>query len=504
LTNRLSWVGALLAGVLLPCQATAADAGEPLVTIDGRKPVRELPRFAAYTNTSLRYAPPTELAAMVEREYGRPRITRCWLPLDDMWDYRDGKYYFNFQLGFDRYKNDTVKHKYDRGEITAFDLYFYDYMAAFSRHSEAILFNVRRYEHEVTKGIIPMGKWKEVVKTGLRHYKQRYGNIRYIEALNEYHGEIFGGLDNEQYYGFYRVMYEVVNELNDELKPAVPLEIGGPCVVGQPFTPEDPTRAVTPRPSAGRRLYRFFQNFAADPNPRKRLDFVSFHDYRFGDNPPAIADREPLVRRWLKENGIRDNLPLFETEIGRSYRPRRFDPLANQQHAAEMSSYFYWTRAANRYRLFPWVLYHDPAVQLWFVAFQKDLRMTPFGAVLKMWSLQKRREVATVWKQPEKRLGAIATADETGMAIQVWNQSEKPASVRLELAGLPKAASGSIRFREYRVDSKNNNSLADPNSKGVFTALKDQRQSKASRQWSTTLEPYSQVLWILEPAAKGK
>lgn len=36
---------------------------------------------------------------MSEREYGKARITKCWLNLDEMWDYRTRQYDFNYRIG---------------------------------------------------------------------------------------------------------------------------------------------------------------------------------------------------------------------------------------------------------------------------------------------------------------------------------------------------------------------------------------------------------------------
>jgi hypothetical protein len=490
----------VLTVVLLAVSASPAEAGTARVSIDARRRVRELPRFAQYPNTSLRFAPPHQLAEIVEKEYGRPRITRCWLPLDDMWDYRDDSYHFNFQLGYDRYANDNVKHKYDRGVITAFDLYYYDHLAAFSRHSDEILLNVRRYEHEVTRGILTMAKWKEVVKNGLRHYKQRYPNLRYIEALNEYHIVAFGGLNDDQYYGFYRTMYEIVNELNAELKPKMPLLVGGPNVTGAPLTPEDPKREPG-RGGQGQRLYRFFQNFAKDPSPHKRLDFVSFHDYSLGNDPAAIERYESLVKLWLRENGLRDDMPFFETEIG--YAGPKPAPELNLRQATGLSTFFYYTRGSRQHILFPWVLYHEPARQRSLSAFTPDLKMAPFGAALKMWALQKKNEVAVEWREQPARVFAVATADGTGMAVQLWNDSPQPATAEVVLSWLPAAVRGKIRLREYRIDSKNSNPLLVPGAQGRLDLLRNEPLKNAPLKWEAALEPYSLVLWTIEPQGRN-
>ena len=36
---------------------------------------------------------------MSEREFGKPRITKGWLNLDEMWDYRTREYDFDYPIG---------------------------------------------------------------------------------------------------------------------------------------------------------------------------------------------------------------------------------------------------------------------------------------------------------------------------------------------------------------------------------------------------------------------
>src|SRR5690606_34123977 len=116
-------------------------------------------------------------------------------------------------------------------------------------------------EADVINGTVTWAKYKQVLKNGIRHYKQRYPGLRYIEALNEAEVPSFGGLNDDQIYQFYKVFYDVVNELNTELNPDVPLLLGGPASTRH-----------------GRAM-NFISRYAADTNPAKKLDFISFHDY---------------------------------------------------------------------------------------------------------------------------------------------------------------------------------------------------------------------------------
>lgn len=456
----------------------------------------EWKRVERYVNTSLRNAPPPELAKRVLEEYGRPAIARCWLPLDDMWDYRTDKYTYNFQCGLDTYKDDKVKAQYDRHLVTETDVMFYDYLDEWGRNSDEVLLNIRRYEQEVTRGIISIHKWKEVVKNGLRHYKQRCPNLRYVQILNEYHGSNFGRLDDDQFYAFYRVGYELVNELNEELRPEVPLLVGGPTVAAAPMNRNDPAMPFDPR-KKGQRLWRFLDNFAHDTNPDKRLDFVSFHEYQLGRTPEHFAEYEPLVDGWLREHGLSDRLPLFVTEIG--VAGPKPDPAENLKQATGISTFFYHGRNGRDLRIFPWVLYHNP-IQLSLVQFDKDLRMTPFGAAMKMWSMHKETEVRTEWRgAPPPRLFAIATRDEGGLAVQIWNYSDEPAKAQVELSWLPERLKGKARSRRYLVDSAHSNCLLQPD-KPCGLEMVSEETGRPAKTWELELEPHGLGLWLVEEA----
>lgn len=480
--------------------ACAADAPTPRLTINATQTVRELPRFTGILNTSTVFAPPLELAGRVVKEYGRPRLTRCWLQLDEMWDYRDDTFHFNFKLGPDRYKGDPRRPKNYVPATAPPDYFYYDYMDRFTAISDEVLLNVRRYEKEVVAGAIPMAKWKQMLKTGLLHYKKRYPNIRYIEALNEYHLDHFGGLNDDQYYDFYRSVYQAVNEVNDELQPAIPLLVGGPNVTGKAFAADDPKQGPK-RGDVGYRVYKFFEHFAKDPDPRKRLDFLSFHDWALENHPAATGNYVAILRGWLRENGLNEDLPLFDTEIGWAPSPPKSAiPARSQRQATLVSTAFYVTRADRQITLFPWVLVHNPRMYISHFILMPDGRLTPFGAALKMWAMQKKNEVALEWEGRPDRAYAIATTDGAGIAVQAWNDADGPVKAEAVLAKLPEAAAGSVWLREYRVDASNSNCLLDPASNCELAMVKEEHLPAAPQRWNVALDPHSLVLWTIEPA----
>ncbi|WP_321473893.1 hypothetical protein [uncultured Paludibaculum sp.] len=485
---------AILTGLALGAGLAVAQTADFSFKLDAARVAGPWRRVDLYPNTSLRNAPPPELAATVEREYGRPKIVRVWLPLDDMWDYRTGQYTFNFQCGKDTYKDDHIKYKYDRDHITETTVHFEDYMRAFSQHSDELLLNVRRYEREVVDGRITMAQWKEVVKTGLLRYKKMFANLRYLEVLNEYWIGEFGKLDDDQYYAFYRVGYEIVNEVNQELKPALPLLVGGPCVVGKPFRQEDPD-ARPDQGNQGQRMYRFLDNYARDRNPAKKLDFISFHDYGLKSNVAAIADYQSIIQGWLRKLALPEDLPLFETEIGVAGPVP--DAAENLRQATGVSSFFYYTRHNPNHYLFPWVLYHNP-IQLSLVQFAAGLKMAPFGAAMKMWSMHKGNEV--LCQRQDSGVGgplAVASMDGSSLVVQTWNYSDKPVNVEIALRGLPARLSAGTQLRQYLVDAEHSNCIGHA---GTPCELQMVNQSSGTTPESlkVKLEPHALALWKLE------
>jgi hypothetical protein len=438
-------------------------------------------------NVSRRAPPPVELCERIEKEYGRPEVTRCWLMLDQMWDYRTEAYRFNYEINKDYYEGDPNKKRYGVPGFST-GLHYYDYLDAVAAHSKTVMVNIRRYEREVMEGMISLEKWKEVFKEALRHYKQRAANLRYVEVLNEPTARNQSNLDSiGRYYDFYRQAYEAVNELNAELEPELPLLVGG----NAGFRTKEAVHLV--------------RDFARDPSPARRLDFLSFHHYWAQKTPAEVAGWEAEIDAALAEASLPTDIPIFVTEIGYA-NAWKADPAKNLWQAAGMTAFQYYARCADDLRLFPWVQYHSPE-QIAFVQFDTRLRMTPYGAAVKMLRMHKRMEVAATssgLRRDGNGLGALATLDETGMAIQVWNLEPDGRSARqveVAVTGLPESLrAGRLRISRYLVDSGHSNCLAVPGADGGLEMV-ERRNATADAgnlRFSVAMEPMALCLWIVE------
>jgi len=471
--------------------STTADDEAVKVSVDCSQTRDNSPLLWGHVNVSRRAPPPVELCEVIEKEFGRPRVTRCWLMLDQMWDYRTDIYRFNYEINKDYYEGDPNKKRYGVVGVTT-GLHYYDYIESVSAHSETVLLNIRRYEQEVLSGMLSIEKWKEVFKAAVQHYKRRCPNLRYIEVLNEPTAANQSNLGSiEHYYDFYRRAYEAVNELNAELKPDLPLQVGG----SSGFRTKEAIHLI--------------HDYASDSSPHKRLDFLSFHHY-WVKRPAEIAEWEDEIDRALQDVAMPTDLPIFVTEIGYAWKWRD-DPTKNLWHAAGMTAYQYQARHARNLRLFPWVQYHSEP-QIAMVQFDTRLRMTPYGGAVKMLRMHRKYEVESIssgYERTGNGLGALTTLDEKGLTIQLWNlQPDGSTKVQAEVvvANLPRELrTGSLIARRYVIDSEHSNCFADPNADGGLEIVEEQ-MINGSADWRLTarLEPMALCLWQIERAPPGR
>jgi hypothetical protein len=456
------------------------------VTVDASKPLgarREIERYI--NNSILQRSPPPELAKVIEKEYGRARIVRCWVCLDDLWDMKSGAYNFNYPI-----KNRV---KGDDADFEMPDIPFETYLTAFAGISDEVLLNVRRMERPVVEGRMTMAQWKEVCKAAVKRYKTVCPKLRYIEALNEFHLSAFGDLNTKEYYAFYRTFYEIVNELNAELKPELPLLVGGPATTGAP---------------PDRHLREFVALYAADTAPAKRLDFLSYHYYG-NQKWSEAAEFEKRMTELLDAHQIPSDIPMFWDEMGFTGSPWTLRPVAtelNRLQATCVTAFQYYSRKNRKLHVLPWVTFHSPSqTALTQFIYRPDgkLQMTPFGMTVKCWGMQKKNEVpteSTGLREDGSGLGAMGSVDESGAAVLLWNHQALSCEVDLALTGLPDTARKGWRVSRYLVDSRHSNCYADL-TKAV--ALETAEESSGSGLGVTrrfVMEPYAVSLLLIETA----
>jgi hypothetical protein len=164
-------------------------------------------------------------------------------------------------------------------------------------------------------------------------------------------------------YDYYKVYYEAVNEINREVQPKVPLEIGGP---GYMQYNETWMRA-------------FLDRYAADPSPDKKLDFLSWHAYGefpegtgdssgprafhfYKGDPSEVAGQRKALEADLASRGLDTNVPAFITETG-IYPGPSFDNQDDPRPdyligAAGVLALHYWYMEQPNTIPFNWVVRH--------------------------------------------------------------------------------------------------------------------------------------------------
>lgn len=359
---------------------------------------------------------------------------------------------------------------------------------------------------------------KSVMKPMIRELKQRWPQIRYIEAFNEPDHNFAKLIKPEQLYAYYVPFYEIVNEVNRELNPKVPLEVGGPAFM---MYNEEWMRP-------------FLDSYKADPAPGKKLDFISYHEYGefppgtgdaggpraydfYKSNPSRLTAHRVKLEEELKSRGLDTRIPSFITETG-LYPGPSFDDKDNPhadyiRQAAGMPSYMYWFLESPHVVPFNWVLRHRTEER-------KDQLLTragegkpvptgiftPYGNALAMMAkLKDERVTARSSALAEgKGVYAIASKDQSGAAVMVWNYQHvgtQPYRVTIDMGQLPANLRGkSLRQRMFRIDDTVSNYWGSPATANLQQVSETTVKPSQRHSVSVDLTPNSLQLVVLEPA----
>jgi hypothetical protein len=320
----------------------------------------------------------------------------------------------------------------------------------------------------------------------IRELKKRLPNVENIEAFNE---PEFGNHINQarqglpprllpdDLYRWYVPFYQAVNAVNAELAPAVPIKIGGPTLMS--FDHEEWMPA-------------FLDDYVADPNPDKRLDFVSWHGYGYfdknnnyafnfyKDNPSVLATQRARLDAMLQERGLSTQIPAFITETG-IYPGPSFDepnPSTNdwvRQAAGLASLHYWWSDQPNTFP-FNWVVRHTSEGrkdQLITLRGPGEVTppdtFTPYGNMLKMQTMMKVTQVSATSDSLANGKGVYARAskDESGASVMVWNYQGIGTTTHratVDLSNLPSNLSNQpVRMTLFRIDQTTSNYFNDPN-----------------------------------------
>lgn len=397
--------------------------GSSSVEVNLERTIGSFKPMTRYINSSIRKAPPHELGELLSKDIGKADIIRVWLYLDNMWDYRTNEYNFNFQIGNFMFDGDAVKRPYNWDEVVETSYYYEEHLHSFCEAGKEVLMVLINYHGEVVDGTISYKQWAQVAKKAIIHYLEICPNLRYIEILNE--TTFFGSITSEEYYQFYKEGYRIVNEINQELALAVPLKVGGPTSAGRPlyYRQYDDSLIDAERNSKSEQLYLFLKKFALDGNPKKKLDFISFHEYELAQNPNHISNYEEIINSYLIDFSLDENMPIFIDECGIG----PLDEISSLEQSTGIMTLFKYTQDSPTVALFPWVIYHTEEQQPW-VMYDSLLRKTAFGMACKLHAMHFDTEIETISRHDNrggKGIHTIATKSANEVLIQIWNYSEK-------------------------------------------------------------------------------
>lgn len=328
--------------------------------------------------------------------------------------------------------------------------------------------------------------------------KQSQPKMQLIEGWNEPDAPGSTITSAEVYEG-YKALYQAVNSINATLGATdpsyVPLQVGGPALYY--FNTS--------------LLNSFLDAYKNDPDPNKRLDFVSYHAYLnvlpngsrefFKSDPSLVKDYRNQLDAMLAARGLDTEMPVYITETG--IYPGPLCDACNStdymRQAAGMPSLQYWLGQQHDTYAFNWVArrqglkdefvtqnsvgpYANLQTQqvLWqpYDPLPSDA-LTPYGNVMLMQSKMEDVRVSATSDQMINGSGiyVLAAKDATlpEASLMVWNYQGcsgvastagcKTAGydTTMKMAQLPNGlGDGPVTVTVYRVDQNTSNFYFDP------------------------------------------
>lgn len=327
---------------------------------------------------------------------------------------------------------------------------------------------------------------RPLLTLAISELKRQVPNVAYIEAFNEpdwvnFVLQVRVGKEPEvrpeKLYDWFVPFYQAVNAVNDRLNPNERLRLGGPTLMSFDHKGWIPA---------------FLDGFAADQNPDKRLDFISWHAYGyfdestgyrsyvfFKDDPRMVADQRARLDAMLTKRGLSTHIPVLVTETGIYPGPAYDDPDPSKndwvRQAPGLASIHYWYAEQPNIYPFHWTIRHagegrkDQLVTLRGDGESSPTgTFTPYGNTLKMMSMLRDERVAAEsdGMTDGKGVYAIASKGGKGGAVMIWNYQgtgKEGYRVKLDMTGMPaNAKSHTVKVTQYRIDENTSNYWTDP------------------------------------------
>jgi hypothetical protein len=373
--------------------------------------------------------------------------------------------------------------------------------------------------------------------------KRAHPKLTYIESSNEPDAPPAPPIPASQVYPWYAAINQAVDNINATLAGPgyVPMKIGGPALSWS-----DPTY-----------MNAFLDGYVADPNPGKRLDFISYHAYFSSFTPPGsfqflkgnpslVAGERAQLDSELQAHGLPTNLPAFITESGIYPGPMcdACDSSDYLRNAAGTAAVQYWYAQQHDTYPFNWVTRHDSqALKDEFVTrnstgpyldFSNPRNptplwpnlspiptnaFTPYGNTMLMQSMMKSEKVSATSDSLSNGIGVYANAsyDRTGASAMVWNYQGcsglPPAAncptaayhASINMTNLPSNMAGHVvREHVYLVDQSHSNafpstSVTDPSLAGLQEVKSATVTLGSNFSDTVDLQPNAIALIVLTP-----
>lgn len=225
----------------------------------------------------------------------------------------------------------------DQSDINSIDMDYYDMwynrLSQAELYADSILMPIKGWPEILSGENFNEEEFKQVLKAGIKYYKEKYGKLEYISVWNEpnHHD---GTMPNGErsvatYVELYRMYDEVVKEINQEVDNGQPLKIGGPITASyhgtdwiEPFIKACAEKGYT-------------------------LDFIGWNHY--SGNAGAVKGHVEEVKGWITEYGFdQEKVEIIITEYGLIGGGSNFNPSSKdllRQAAMMASSGYHYSEA---------------------------------------------------------------------------------------------------------------------------------------------------------------
>lgn len=429
-------------------------------------------------------APPNaDLPLKVAESYGRLRLVRYHVCLDEVYDFRNDTFRFDYPIGHFLFEDEPRKWRAYWERTFRTQTSMKELMKNFADNTDDILLGIWRYERDVLDGLVTWEQYERAIETTIEHYKDFCPNIRYIEFSNECY---YWQISSEQYYKLYSCVVRSVNRLNQKHHYEKPLLVGGNAI-----------DSIINRPHL---WWEFLKIYAEDTNPEKRLDFYTFHDYHV-DHGPRLHQMIAIHKAFLKKLNLPEK-PMFFDEFGHVC-PARGDLTSNLKNAAGVLVTMIASLPYENLELFPWCTFHNPDSQMCYTHFlEKDGKYieTPMAHAMQLLS---KIDGEVVPYTAEKETNPVSenvliVKGKDAYYVLAVNLRDRDMFFDITLTGMKETF---LHIVAYMVDEELNNCLTgNPEDTTLYKTRNYTHPIDGSYQLEKILHPHAFCLWIIKEA----